>query len=110
MFVVLFIVLIGAPTPGAMMAVWLSEKMTFPVLLRSSAMAGMFMFIGALLLAAFWGLLPSSYTLYYAHFRPPLLAFLVILGLLAVVGILRGMLDAWVYHRILLKRKNNKIP
>ena len=110
MFVVLFIVLIGAPTPGAMMAVWLSEKMTFPVLLRSSAMAGMFMFIGALLLAALWGLLPSSYTLYYAHFRPPLLAFLVILGLLAVVGILRGMLDAWVYHRILLKRKNSKIP
>ena len=110
MFVVLFIVLIGAPTPGAMMAVWLSEKMTFPVLLRSSAMAGMFMFIGAFLLAALWGLLPSSYTLYYAHFRPPLLAFLVILALLAVVGILRGMLDAWVYHRILLKRKNSKIP
>jgi hypothetical protein len=109
-FVVLFIVLIGAPTPGAMMAVWLSEKMTFPVLLRSSAMAGMFMFIGAFLLAALWGLLPSSYTLYYAHFRPPLLAFLVILDLLAVVGLLRGMLDAWVYHRILLNRKNSKIP
>src|ERR1700693_2732348 len=107
-FVVLFIVLIGAPTPGAMMAVWLSEKMTFPVLLRSSAMAGMFMFIGALLLAALWGLLPSSYTLFYAHFNPALLAFLVILGLLAVVGILRGMLDAWVYHRIIMSRTNKK--
>jgi hypothetical protein len=105
MFVVLIIVLIGSPTPGAMMAVWLSEKMTFPVLLRSSAMAGMFMFIGAYLLAALWGLLPSSYIPFYAHFKPPLLAFLVILALLAVVGILRAMLDAYVYHRILLKRK-----
>ncbi len=105
MFIVLVIVLIGAPTPGAMMAVWLSEKMTFPVLLRSSAMAGMFMFIGAYLLAALWGLLPSNYIPFYAHFRPPMLAFLVILALLAVVGILRAMLDAYVYHRILLKRK-----
>jgi hypothetical protein len=105
MFVVLIIVLIGSPTPGAMMAVWLSEKMTFPVLLRSSAMAGMLMFIGAYLLAALWGLLPSSYIPFYAHFKPPLLAFLVILALLAVVGILRAMLDAYVYHRILLKRK-----
>jgi tRNA A-37 threonylcarbamoyl transferase component Bud32 len=108
MFVVLVIVLIGAPTPGAMMAVWLSEKMTFPVLLRSSAMAGMFMFIGAFLLAALWGFLPSSYIPFYAHFRPPLLAFLVILGLLAIVGVLRAMLDAWVYHRILLRRKTNR--
>lgn len=103
-FVVFFVVAIGAPTPGAMMAVWLSGKMTFPVLLRSSAMAGMFMFIGAFLLAALWGLLPSSYTLLYAHFKPSVLAFLVILGLLAVVGVLRGMLDAWVYHRIILRR------
>jgi serine/threonine protein kinase len=110
MFVVLFIVLIGAPTPGAMMAVWLSEKMTFPVLLRSSAIAGMFMLIGAFLLAALWGILTSSYTLFYTHFRPPLLALLIILALLAVVGFLRGMLDAWVYHKILLKRKNSKIP
>jgi hypothetical protein len=109
MFVVLIILLIGAPTPGAVMAVWLSEKMTFPILLRSSAIAGMFMFIGAYLLAALWGLLPSSYIPFYAHFKPPMLAFLVILGLLAVVGILRAMLDAYVYHRILLKRKNSNI-
>src|SRR6266702_3381533 len=109
MFIVLVIVLIGAPTPGAMMAVWLSEKMTFPALLRSSAMAGMFMFIGAYLLATLWGLLPSSYIPFYAHFRPPMLAFLVILALLAIVGILRAMLDAYVYHRILLKRKNSNI-
>jgi serine/threonine protein kinase len=108
MFVVLFIVLIGSPTPGAMMAVWLSQPMTFPVLLRTSAIAGMFMFIGAFLLSALWGLLSSSYTLFYTHFRPSVLAFLVILGLLAVIGILRGMLDAWVYHRIIMRRTNKK--
>ena len=105
MFVVLIIVFIGAPTPGAMMAVWLSEKMTFPVLLRSSAIAGMFMFVGAYLLVTLWSLLPSSYVPFYAHFRPPVLAFMVTLALLALVGILRAMLDAYVYHRILLKRK-----
>ena len=105
MFVALVIVLIGAPTPGAMMAVWLSEKMTFPVLLRSSAIAGMFMLIAAYLLATLWSLLPSSFVPFYAHFRSPMLAFLVVLALLAVVGSLRAMLDAYVYHRILLKRK-----
>lgn len=105
MFAVLVIMLIGAPTPGAMMAVWLSEKMTFPVLLRSSAIAGMFMFVAAYLLAALWALLPSSYVPFYAHFRPELLAFLITLALLALVGILRSMLDAYVYHRILLKEK-----
>jgi hypothetical protein len=109
MFFVLVIVLIGAPTPGAMMAVWLSEKMTFPVLLRSSAIAGMFMFVGAYLLVALWSLFSSSYIPFYAHFRPPMLAFLVTLVLLAIVGILRAMFDAYVYHRILLKRKNSNI-
>ena len=108
MFVVLFIILIGAPTPGAMMAVWLSTKMTFPVLLRSSAVAGMLMFFGACLLVALWGLLPSSYTLFYSNFHQPILAFLVTVGLLGVIGVLRGMLDAWVYHRILAKRKMGK--
>ena len=109
MFFVLVIVLIGAPTPGAMMAVWLSEKMTFPVLLRSSAIAGMFMFVGAFLLVALWSLLPSSYIPFYAHFRPPMFAFLITLALLAIVGILRAMLDTYIYHRILLKRKNSNI-
>jgi len=108
MFALLVIMLIGAPTPGAMMAVWLSEKMTFPVLLRSSAIAGMFMFVGAYLLAALWVLMPSSYVPFYDHFRQPLLAFLVILALLALVGFLRAMLDGYVYNRILLKRKAAK--
>ena len=110
MFFVLFIVLIGAPTPGAMMAVWLSQKMTFPVLLRSSAVAGMLMFFGAFLLVALWGLLTSSYTLFYFHFSQPELAFLVSAGLLGVIGMLRGMLDAWVYRRIISRRKNNNNP
>src|SRR5258707_5573872 len=91
-----------------MMAVWLSTKMTFPVLLRSSAMAGMLMFFGACMLVALWGLLPSSYALFYSNFHQPILAFLVTVGLLGVIGILRGMLDAWVYHRILAKRKMGK--
>ena len=63
------------------------------------------MFIGASLLVALWGLLPSSYALFYDHFSQAGLAFLVILGLLGVIGILRGMLDAWVYHRIIMRRK-----
>src|SRR5260221_2967314 len=77
MFFVLCIILIGAPTPGAMMAVWLSDKMTFPVLLRSSAIAGMLMFFGACLLVALWGFLTSSYALFYYHFNQPVFAFLV---------------------------------
>ena len=110
MFVVLFIVLIGAPTPGAMMAVWLSQRMTFPVLLRSSAIAGMLMFVGASLLVSLLGLLSSSSTLFYDRFSQPGLVFLIILGLLGVIGMLRGMLDAWVYHRIITSRKNKNIP
>jgi hypothetical protein len=110
LFFVLFIVLIGAPTPGAMMAVWLSEKMTYPAFLRSSAMAGMLMFLGAFLLAALGGLLPSSYVLFYNHFSQPGLAFLIGTGWLAAIGSLRGMLDAWVYHRMITRRKNKNNP
>ncbi len=104
MFFVLCIILIGAPTPGAMMAVWLSDKMTFPVLLRSSAIAGMLMFFGACLLVALWGFLTSSYALFYYHFNQPVFAFLVTVGLLGTIGFLRGMLDAWVYRRILARK------
>ena len=104
MFFVLCIILIGAPTPGAMMAVWLSDKMTFPVLLRSSAIAGMLMFFGACLLVALWGFLTSSYALFYYHFDQPVFAFLVTVGLLGTIGFLRGMLDAWVYRKILARK------
>ena len=97
---ILFIALIGAPTPGAMMAVKLSEKMTFPVLLRTSAMAGMLMFFGAFLLVILWSLLPASHPLFFHNFAQPWLAFLLGAGLLGLIGILRGMLDAWVYKQI----------
>ncbi|HKF35384.1 MAG TPA: serine/threonine-protein kinase [Ktedonobacteraceae bacterium] len=110
MFLVLSIILIGAPTPGAMMAVWLSDKMTFPVLLRSSAIAGMLMFFGASLLVALWGFLTSSYALFYYHFNQPVFAFLVIVGLLGAIGFLRGMLDAWVYRRILARKVKKQAP
>ena len=97
---VLFIALIGAPTPGAMMAVKLSQKMTFAVLLRTSAIAGMLMFFGAFLLVILWSLSPSNHPLFFHNFALPLLAYLIGAGLLALIGLLRGMLDAWVYKQI----------
>jgi len=86
------------------MAVWLSDKMTFPVLLRSSSIAGMLMFFGACVLVALWGFLTSSYVLFYYHFNQPVFAFLVTVGLLGAIGFLRGMLDAWVYRKILARK------
>jgi len=78
--------------------------------LRSSGVAGMLMFVGASLLVSLLGLLSSGSTLFYDRFSQPGLAFLIVLGLLGVIGMLRGMLDAWVYHRIITSRKNNSIP
>src|SRR5260370_10856888 len=104
MFFVLCIILIGAPTPGAMMAVSRSDTMTVPVLLRSSASAGMLMFLGACLLVALWRFLTSSYALFYYHFNHPLFSSLFTPALLATIAFLRGMLDAWVYRRILARK------
>ena len=56
------------------MAVKLSQKMTFPALLRSSAMAGMLMFFGAFLLVILWGLLPASHPLFFHNFAQSWLA------------------------------------
>jgi serine/threonine protein kinase len=103
MFVVLFLAFIGAPTPGAMMAIWLSQKMTFPTLLRNSAIAGMLMFLAAFVLIALWGLAPANYTL-FDYFNKPGLAALIIAGLLALIGMLRGMLDAKVYFWLSRRR------
>jgi len=99
------IALIGAPTPGAVMAVWLSQKMTFPTLLRSSAVAGLLMFAGAYLLVIAWSALTTSHALFFVAFKQSGLALLIGGGILVLVGALRGMLDAWVYQRI-MKRKN----
>ncbi len=105
-FGILFIAAIGAPTPGAVLAVWLSRKMTFPILLRSSALAGMFMFVGAVVLASLWSGLTASHTLLFNSFSQPGLAFFVGLCALALIGALRGMLDAWVYQRVISRRTN----
>jgi serine/threonine protein kinase len=105
MFGIFLIAFIGAPTPGAVLAVWLSRKMTFPMLLRNSAIAGMFMFAAAYLLALFWSALTSNHTLFFEAFKQAGLAFLIGGCALALLGALRGMLDVWVYQRI-MKRKN----
>ncbi|HLX58020.1 MAG TPA: protein kinase [Ktedonobacteraceae bacterium] len=104
-FGMLLIALIGAPTPGAVMAVWLSRKMTFPTLIRSSAIAGLLMFASACLLAIFWSALTSNHALFFAAFKQTGLAFLIGGSALALLGALRGMLDAWVYQRITRRKK-----
>ncbi|HEY1351768.1 MAG TPA: protein kinase, partial [Ktedonobacteraceae bacterium] len=56
----LLVSFIGAPTPGAMMAVSLSEKISFPTLVRTSAVAGLFMFLASYLLVVLTDLLVSG--------------------------------------------------
>jgi serine/threonine protein kinase len=103
---VLLIGFIGAPTPGAMMAVWLSHKMSFPILVRTSGIAGLFMFLSAYVLILLISLLATGQMLFSKEFTQPTLPLaLCILGaLLGLLGLLRGMLDAWVYHRYMLRR------
>ncbi len=92
-FWILLVALVGAPTPGAVMAVWLSQKMTFPVLARSSALAGMLMFIAAFLLVALWGLL-------FTRVSQTVVGVILWTSILGLIGALRGMLDTWVYQRL----------
>jgi serine/threonine protein kinase len=101
LFGVLLVAFIGAPTPGAVLAVWLSEKMTFPVLLRSTAVAGVLMFLGAFLLVVLWDFAFANHKLFFDHFGLPLITLFLEAGILAVIGLLRGMLDVWVYRRIM---------
>lgn len=103
---VLVVGFIGAPTPGAMMAVSLSEKMSFPTLARTSAIAGLFMFLASYVLVILIGLLVSGHLLFAANFTQQILPLAVILmGLvLGLIGLLRGLLDAWVYHRVMMRR------
>jgi serine/threonine protein kinase len=98
LFGVLFIVTIGIPTPGAVMAVWLSAKMSFPTLLRSSAMAGILMSVAAFLLVEIWSLIFPSQTSFLSNLSKTWIAVLIIAGIFSLIGALRGMLDAWVYH------------
>lgn len=101
---VLLIALIGAPTPGTMLAVWLSQKMTFPTLVRSSALAGLVLFVAAFLLVVVWSLLTTNHLLFFDQFKQSGLALLVGVELLGLLGALRAMLDAWVYRRLLRRR------
>lgn len=103
---VLIVGFVGAPTPGAMMAVSLSLKMTFPALTRTSAVAGLFMFLAAYVLVVIVSLLTTGQLLFAASFASPILSLaLCVIGmLLGVVGLLRGMLDAWIYHRVMMRR------
>ena len=102
---VLIIGFVGAPTPGAMMAVWLSHRMSFPILVRTSGIAGLLMFLFAYLLVLLIGVLSSGQPLFSSSFSQAVLPLaLVILGaLLGLIGLLRGMLDAWIYHRFMLR-------
>jgi serine/threonine protein kinase len=104
LFVSFFIAFIGAPTPGAMMAVWLSKKMTGAVLTRSSAIAGMLMFLGAFLVIALLSLIPSNNPLF---FHRSWIALLLTAALLGLIGLLRGMLDAWIYLRATGRKRGN---
>jgi len=104
---VLFIISLGIPTPGAMMAVWLSAKMSFATLSRSSAIAGMLMFTGAYLLAVLWEMIFSSHSEVYANLNRTWIVLLIIMIVLGLVGALRGMLDAWIFRRFLRKEKTN---
>lgn len=99
-----FIIFIGIPTPGAMMAVWLSAKMSFATLSRSSAIAGMLMFVGAFLLGILWNVIFSSHSAIFRHLNQSWLALLIIATVFSLVGALRGMLDAWIYRRFLKKK------
>ncbi len=103
---VLVVGFIGAPTPGAMMAVSLSEKMSFPTLARTSAIAGLFMFLASYVLVILIGLLVSGHILFAANFTQQIVPLaVIIMGLvLGLIGLLRGMLDAWVYHRVMMRR------
>lgn len=97
----LFVVFIGIPTPGAVLAVKLSRPMRFASLLRTSAIAGMLMCAGALLLVVLlWLLSLVGHSPIIALLSQTLPTLLLMVGILGVLGALRGMLDSWVYRKI----------
>lgn len=107
---ILLIVLIGIPTPGAVMAVWQTQRDTirFPSLVRSSAISGMLMSAGAFLFVAIFGLVFSHHsTASLSNIRQSWLALLIMMALLSLMGALRGMLDAYIYQKI---RRHKKAP
>ncbi|GAC1381173.1 MAG: hypothetical protein NVSMB33_07690 [Ktedonobacteraceae bacterium] len=106
LFGMVFVVFIGTPTPGSVMAVRLLDNMRFPSLLRSSALAGMLMFVGASLLVVTWSLLFPNKTQFLYDLKETWLGLLIILSVLSIVGALRGMLDAWLYRKIRMRNRS----
>jgi len=107
---ILFLAFLGSTTPGAMLAVasaTLQQERSFPSLMRSSALAGLFLFVAAFLLTVAWSLPASNHILIFYHFSQPGIALLVGAILLGLIGILRGILDAWIYQRITRKRNGD---
>ncbi|HLX40088.1 MAG TPA: serine/threonine-protein kinase [Ktedonobacteraceae bacterium] len=96
----LLVVLVATPTPGAVVTVWLSQKMSNASLVRSSAVAGALMFVGAFILAVLWGLIFSNHTQFLYNLSQSWIALVLLVGVLGLMGSLRGMLDAWVYQRL----------
>ena len=103
---VLIVTFIGAPTPGSTLAVWLSHRMSFPILARTSALAGMSMCLMAYVLVIIASWLINRQTLFTGNFDQQLLVpgMIIVGALLGLVGLLRGMLDAWVYHHVMMRR------
>ena len=100
---VLLIIFLGIPTPGAVLAVWQARRdaIRFPALLRGSALAGMFMAVGSFLFVAILGLVFSNHApSVLSNFSKSWLALLILMGILGLLGALRGMLDAWLYRKI----------
>jgi len=110
LFGTLFVVFIGTPTPGSVMAVRLIEDMRFPSLLRTSALAGVLMFLGASVLVIGWGTLFPNQIQFLYNLRQTWMAMLIIVGVLCVVGALRGMLDAWIYGQIRMRSRGKSKP
>jgi hypothetical protein len=96
----LLVVLVATPTPGAVIAVWLSQTMSPHSLVRSSAVAGVLMFVGAFILAVLWGLIFSNHTQFLYNLSQSWIALVLLVGVLGLMGSLRGMLDAWLYQKL----------
>ncbi len=105
LFVLLIVALIGAPTPGVMMAIWLSQNMSLTSLVRSSAIAGLLLFVASFLLVVLLSPFFSSSGLFISHLGQPMLVVLLLAAFLGLAGSLRAMLDAWVFWKVVRRRK-----
>jgi serine/threonine protein kinase len=96
MLAMLLIALLAAPTPGAVVAIG-ARHTSAASLVRTSAVAGLLMFMIAFALAVVWSLVFAHRSWFFAAFNPLWVALLVWIGLLGLIGSLRGLLDAHLY-------------